>query len=134
MTDPAQSEFGTIPFPDSSEQYACRVLEYDGSSAIPRGAYTKWLDYDKIGTFPVFRTRQPGDHITVSDSGLRKKLTRYMIDVKIPSHLREQMVLPFCGSDALWVPGHQINAAYKVSDATTRVLEIRVKGAEQAQQ
>ena len=66
--------------PLSREEYECRVFGFDGDlSAIPQNEYTKWFDYDKIGMFPVFRTRQNGDRMTLSAGGgglISKKLAR----------------------------------------------------------
>ena len=85
--------------PLSREEYECRVFGFDGDlSAIPQNEYTKWFDYDKIGMFPVFRTRQNGDRMTLSAGGgglISKKLARVMIDGKIPAAVRPEAVLPF---------------------------------------
>ena len=58
-----------------------------------------------------------------------------MIDAKIPAQLRGQIVLPAAESEILWVPmpsaeeaadtAGRINAAFKVSPETRRILEIR---------
>ncbi len=113
-------------FPESEAEYSWRILEMRaGEGEIPTKKYTKWFDYDKISSLPVFRTRQPGDRITVTDDGLSKKLSRYMIDEKISRICRDRIVLPMCGQDALWIPGYRMNAAYKVTHSTRRILEIK---------
>ncbi|MFR3881542.1 MAG: tRNA lysidine(34) synthetase TilS [Lachnospiraceae bacterium] len=48
--------------------------------------YTKWLDYDRIKYDISVRTRKTGDYLTVNSQGHRKKLTRCMIDEKIPAN------------------------------------------------
>ena len=111
-------------YPCCEEDYLISVRTFDkDSEKIASGPYTKWLDYDKINELPVFRTRQPGDRIGIG-GGKFKKLSRLMIDEKIPSGMRERMVLPFCKDQALWVPGHQINEYYKITQTTGRVLVI----------
>lgn len=114
-------------YPLSAEEYTCRVLSFDGAvSAIPQKKYTKWLNYDKIATLPVFRTRLPGDRIGLQENGEQtKKLARYMIDAKIPAALREYLVFPTAGQEILWIPGGRIHAGYKVTPRTRQVLEIR---------
>ena len=131
-----------VPWPLDPAEYRTRVFGFDGDlSALPRNQYTKWLDYDKIGTFPDFRTRRTGDRIALDDSGRSKTLARYMIDEKIPAAYRDRMILPAAGSEILWVPqeraaaskadaetvvtGGRISAAYKVTRETKRILELQ---------
>ncbi len=112
--------------PTEPEAYTCRVFDFDGDmDAVPRKQYTKWLDYDKIGKLPIFRTRRTGDCITLDEYGRTKSIARYMIDRKVPAQIRDRIVMPTCGSEILWVPGGRISAAYMVSTDTKRILEIR---------
>ena len=128
-------------WPMDAGEYRCRVFDFDGDmSSVPRKQYTKWLDYDKIGAFPSFRTRCEGDRITLDETGRSKTIARYMIDTKVPAELRGRIVLPTAGSEILWIPagaadasdpetgsssdGGRMSAAYKVSSRTGRILEI----------
>lgn len=142
-------------FPLSPEDYACRLLGFDGCmSAIPGNECTKWFDYDKIGTFPVFRNRQPGDRMHLFSDARKpqdqsgpaeaaagggenpgeedrrlicKKIARIMLDGKIPAQIRDKIVLPFCGNEALWIPGLRMGDSFRVTPTTKRVLEIHWK-------
>ena len=128
-------------WPMDAGEYRCRVFDFDGDmSSVPRKQYTKWLDYDKIGAFPSFRTRREGDRITLDETGRSKTIARYMIDAKVPAELRGRIVLPTAGSEILWIPagaadasdpetgsssdGGRMSATYKVSSRTGRILEI----------
>ena len=128
-------------WPMDAGEYSCRVIDFDGDlSSVPRKLYTKWLDYDKIGAFPSFRTRREGDRIRLDESGRSKTIARYMIDAKVPAELRGRIVLPASGSEILWIPAGRtdaaeagtgsssdsgrISAAYMVSSHTSRILEI----------
>ena len=130
----------TRRWPMDAGEYSCRVFDFDGNlAAVSRKQYTKWFDYDKIGTFPSFRTRREGDRIALDESGRSKSIARYMIDAKIPAELRGRIVLPAAGKEILWVPAGmsegtetirssdsgRINASYMVSGCTRRILEIR---------
>ena len=140
-------------YPVSEGEYICCVRDFDGSmSAIPKNEYTNWFDYDKIGMFPVFRTRQPGDCMYLFSAGkgaedsclstrpetaeearlpaedrrlIRKKLARIMLDGKIPAGIRDRIVLPFYGNEALWIPGLRMGDSFRVTSATARILEIQ---------
>jgi tRNA(Ile)-lysidine synthase len=116
--------------PTEPEEYTCRVFDFDGDmDAVPRKQCTKWLDYDKIGKLPIFRTRRAGDRITLDEYGRTKSIARYMIDRKVPAQIRDRIVMPTCGSEILWVPSGRISAAYMVSTDTKRILEIHWKPA-----
>ena len=117
-------------YPVQYRGYSVQVMDYDGNGAsIPRKRYTKWFDYDKIGALPVFRTRQPGDRMTLLDPAapqgkVRKKLARVMLDAKIPSVLRDRLLLPFAGQEALWIPGVRMSDRFRVGPETRKVVEI----------
>ena len=131
--------------PESEEAYLVRVFPYSGNPAdIPADPYTKWFDYDRISSFLTFRTRREGDSIAIGfrrqNTNLaetmpgreeqklcRKKLTRVMIDQKIPTAWRDRMVLPTDGDRILWVPGGQIGADFRICSATKKILELSLK-------
>ncbi len=95
---------------------------------IFQNTYTKWLDCDKIGNNLFIRTRRPGDYIVINRQGGKKKLKEYFIEEKIPAEQRDHILLLAQGSEILWVIGHRISEAYKVSSETMRILEIRRMG------
>ncbi len=112
-------------FPTRPEAYTYRVFDFDGDmGTVPRKQCTKWLDYGKIGELLSFRTRRVGDYIALDESGRAKSIARYMIDQKVPAQWRDQIVMPACGDEILWVPGGRISAAYMVTPDTKRILEI----------
>ena len=117
------------PYPMDPSEYSFRVLDFDGNMAsLPQMMYTKWLDYDKINTIPVFRKREKGDRLTISEDGSSKTAARYMIDLKVPAALRDKIVLPMHGKELLWFPGGRISAAFKVTQTTGHIIEITWKG------
>ena len=115
-------------WPLEAGAYRCKLLSFDGDmAAVPRNQYTKWFDYDKIGSFPIFRTRREGDRMTIEADGRSKSVARMMIDAKVPAGMRGKIVLPALGSEILWLPGGRISAAYMVEPSTARVLEITLE-------
>lgn len=117
---------GDYLLPDGT---SCRVQRspYAGDAKkIEEKAYTKWFDCDKIKNSLQIRYRRPGDYLCVTESGGRKKLKDYFIDEKIPREARDQILLLADGSHILWVLGHRISAAYKVTEQTKTVLQVQV--------
>ncbi|MGN1024237.1 MAG: tRNA lysidine(34) synthetase TilS [Lachnospiraceae bacterium] len=132
---------GDLPLPEREEDYEIRVFPFSGQlSDIPQKKYTKWFDYDKISPAFSFRTRRPGDVITIAQAqrsedgsvlpAQTKSIKKFMIDVRIPADLRDRILLPACGSQILWVPGYRMGAEYKVTETTRRILELRLTGGE----
>ena len=89
----------------------------------------KWLDYDRIKyDIYIASTRKTGDYLTVNSQGHRKKLTRCMIDEKIPCEQRDKIPLITEGSQVLWIVGGRMNERYKITSETKNVLEIKYQG------
>ena len=88
---------------------------------------TKFFDYDKMASPLCFRTREPGDEMTLTPGGGHKALSRLMIDARLPADIRDRMVLPVSGREVLWVPGLRDSAAYRVTPETKRVLCLRLQ-------
>ena len=108
---------------DISRHFRTRILSYNGES-VPVGEYTKWFDYDKISNSVAFRCRQPGDYIMLGGTG-HKSVASYMTDRKIPAACRDSVPMAADGSHIMWIVGYRISEAYKVTQTTKNVLEIR---------
>ena len=110
-----------------NESFRTRIFPYSGEKILEK-KYTKWFDCDKINCELTVRTRRSGDYMAVSQSGGHKKLTRCMIDDKIPGELRGKLPLVVDGNEVLWIVGGRINERYKITSETGRVLEITYQG------
>jgi len=92
---------------------------------IPKKRFTKWIAYATIAQKEsqklCFRTRRPGDVLVVRQDGSRKKLSDYLIDEKIPSSLRDRVVLLAIGSEVLWVAGMRISERARVTPGSAYV-------------
>ena len=120
-----------VRLPDSGEA-PLKELELDifpwENQQIPEKTYTKWFDYDKIKSSLEIRHRKPGDFLTVTEAGGKKKLKDYMIDCKIPREERENLTLLADAGHILWIVGYRISQYYKVTSQTKTVLKVHVKG------
>lgn len=120
---------GTVFF--HGRRFDYRVFAYDGKDfpeEIPKNDCTKWFDYDKIEKYVRFRHREPGDYLVINAAGERKSIKKFMVDEKIPERERAGVILLAEDGHVLWVAGHRISEAYKVSAQTRNVLEIHMSG------
>ena len=110
------------------QEYPGKAEPIPEGGKIPQKKYTKWLDYDKMKTGLVVRTRKAGDYLVVNSSGGRKKLKDYLIDQKIPRRERDSIPLLASGSEIYWVAGYRISESCKVDRDTRQVLYIEIRG------
>lgn len=126
-----ESEIKELPIPGELScaygHFDTKIFLYE-KQKIEENKCTKWLDYDKIKYDISVRTRKTGDYLIVNSSGQRKKITRCMIDEKIPREFRESLPLAAAGNEVLWMVGGRINERYKITSETKNVLEIKYQG------
>ncbi len=72
----------------------------------------------------VIRSWQSGDYFTPLGMSGKKKLSDFMIDRKIPLNLKERQLVLSSGHEIAWVIGRQISDKFKITDDTSKVLEI----------
>lgn len=111
-------------------EITCRVFDNKEGLNIPEKANTKWIDYDIIKGDIMVRTREAGDYIAIDETGKTQKLKSYFINEKVPKEERNQIPLVADGNHIIWIVGHRISAAYKVTGNTRRILEIQIEGEE----
>lgn len=88
--------------------------------------YAKYYDYDKINKLLNVRFRKPQDDIVVSKTGNVKKLKKELVDRKIPSSYRQEILLVCDNNHVLWACGVRRSESCLVDDTTSRVLEILI--------
>lgn len=91
---------------------------------ISKKNYTKVLNYDRIEGTLYIRNPQAGDYMVIDAKGAHKKLSRILIDQKVPQSLREQLVVVADGSHVIWIPGIRISETCKITENTRCVLRI----------
>ncbi len=100
------------------------VFPRDYSQIIPRKTYTKWFDYDKIASVVSFRTKRPGDYLTIDRNMGRKSLQDYFVNEKVPRQERANIYFLAEDSHVIWIPGFRISEYYKVDENTSTILQI----------
>ena len=100
---------------------------------LEQKTYTKWLDYDKIESDLVIRTRRSGDYFIVDDKGHRQTLKSFFINEKIPREQRDKILLLADGSHVVWIVGYRMSFQYKIENDTKRVLKIQMDGGNESE-
>ena len=86
-----------------------------------------WLDAGLVdGTLSV-RTRRPGDRFVPLGMTGERKLQDFLVDARVPARQRDRVPLVVTEDDRIvWVAGHRIDARFRITETTKRVLHLRL--------
>jgi len=82
------------------------------------------LDYDKLNKELQVRKWQEGDKFQPLGMKGQKKVSDYLIDVKLPLSLKERQLVLCSANEIVWLVGHRIADPFKVTEQTTNILRI----------
>ncbi|MBE5905732.1 MAG: tRNA lysidine(34) synthetase TilS [Lachnospiraceae bacterium] len=122
----ALPENGCLSLPDGSVLSTRIFAKNTINSEIPDKTYTKWLDYDIIKSRIKIRTVSEGDFFLLDDAGHKKTIKKYFVDEKIPSRDREHKLVLAEDSHVYLILGHRLAHDARVTEATKRIMEIRI--------
>jgi len=115
---------GTVDMEELKGSFTVRVLERGEIKEISRDKYCKCFDYDQVKSILNVRNRREGDRFYPLGLTGSKKLKDFFIDYKIDRDEREKIPLVCDGDEIIWIVGLRISEKYKITDKTTRILEI----------
>jgi tRNA(Ile)-lysidine synthase len=88
--------------------------------------WTAYVDGDQLREAVALRTREPGDAFKPQGMGGQSvKLGAFLINRKVPRHVRERVPLLVSSGRILWVCGHRLAEGAGVRSATNRVVRLR---------
>jgi tRNA(Ile)-lysidine synthase len=91
---------------------------------LPRSRLTACLDLALVD-FPVtVRHWEPGDRFTPLGMSQLKKISDFLIDLKVPVPEKEKVLLLLSGDKVMWVMGYRIDNRFRITDSTERLLII----------
>lgn len=101
---------------------------HDKPKSIPADPNEAWLDMTDI-TFPlILRKWRMGDYIYPFGMGMKKKkISRLLIDAKVPLHEKEDIRIVECNKRILWVGGIRIDERFRLKTCTEKVLVIKLR-------
>lgn len=102
-------------------------------TVIPRAQYTlipdsrvAALDLARL-TFPlVIRKWQPGDFFYPLGMQTCKKLSDFLVDLKVALPLKDSVYVLVAGNEIVWVMGHRIDDRFKITNTTRAVYEAQL--------
>lgn len=102
-------------------------IEPNKSFGIPFSNKIGCFDYEKLSLPLEVRTWQPGDSFIPLGMKSKKKLSDFLIDLKIPLNEKEKVKVVLSGSEIIWVAGYRINDKYKITPETKKIYILEFK-------
>lgn len=115
---------GSLDLKEIGGTFETRIVEREEIKEISRDKYRKYFDYDKIENELSIRNRREGDRFYPLGLMGSKKLKDFFIDYKVDRDERDKIPLICDGDEIMWVVGFRISEKYKITDKTSRILEI----------
>lgn len=85
------------------------------------------LDYNRIAMPLLVRTRRTGDRFQPLGMTGTKKLADFFVDAHVPREGRDRVpIVVTAGDDVVWVGGHRIADSYRMTSATSTVLQLTI--------
>ena len=81
-----------------------------------------WLDFEKIAFPLVIRPFKTGDYFYPLGMRKKKKISRFLTDLKLSRHEKEKQWVVESDRKIIWVLGQRIDDRFKVTDKTKLVL------------
>ncbi len=110
----------------TDSDWGVRVTETGARKAdAARGKWECWFDAEKMRGQLVLRARRAGERFAPRGmGGKHKSLHEFMIDEKIPRHLREYIPLLADDEKILWVVGYRASERARVTETTNHILRV----------
>ncbi len=93
-------------------------------SALAPGKDVVYIDAAYIQMPLIVRTRWPGARFHPLGAPGHKKLKAFLIDKKVPRAERERIPLVTCGTEIVWVAGHQLGNRFRIRPETQQAIQL----------
>ncbi len=100
-------------------------LSWAAAAGVSEDSNIAMLHGDDLSFPLILRTRREGDYFyPLGMGGKKKKLKRFLIDIKTPLHEKDRIRILESDKKILWIAGKRIDERAKVRQATQRVLKV----------
>jgi tRNA(Ile)-lysidine synthase len=108
-----------------SSGFTLKISRFDFSEINKKlPGHIAQLDYSKL-EFPLkIRTWEIGDYFHPLGMKGKKKLSDFMIDIKIPLNLKRRIKVIESEGEIIWIVGYRIDERYKLTDKSKKVYQI----------
>jgi tRNA(Ile)-lysidine synthase len=99
-----------------------RIMDRQFDKLISYSQTTAYFDLDKLKWPLTIRKWRAGDRFHPFGMKGMKKISDFMIDQKIPSHIKKRIPILINGDQIIWLVGYRTDERFKITDSTTKIL------------
>jgi tRNA(Ile)-lysidine synthase len=119
---PAEYLFSSVDEMRISGLFSDLRITGPSDESLPISPLIASLDLDQVD-FPVtVRHWEPGDRFMPLGMQQMKKISDFLIDLKVPVSEKEKVLLLLSGRRVMWVMGYRIDDRFRITDQTDRIL------------
>lgn len=120
---------GTTALPKSNWQLRAEIMkraEMPEEALQNEDPWQAHLDLEHTGKNLILRGRRTGDHFQpLGMYGKGKALNEFMIDAKIPQHIRDRVPIVVSPQYIIWIAGWRVDERVKITRQTAQVLHLK---------
>ncbi len=99
-------------------------VEKPFSIEVENDAFVAWLDRDLVNFPLTWRTWQPGDYFYPLGMDHKKKLSDFLIDLKLSRADKDYVTVLESAGEIVWVVGYRIDNRFKITAKTTAAIKV----------
>jgi tRNA(Ile)-lysidine synthase len=104
-----------------------RFAILEKNEAVNDNKYTVKVDVDLLSLPIILRRWKTADYFYPLGMAMKKKkISRYLIDQKVPLHLKEKIWIVENDKKIVWVAGMRLDERFKITNKTKKVLQIEL--------
>jgi tRNA(Ile)-lysidine synthase len=93
-----------------------KITQDQKASIIGTSSDDAYLNFSHLIYPLTLRTTKPGDYFYPLGLGKKKKISKFLIDKKIPLHKKKDVWVLCSGPHIIWVVGHRIDTRFKAEE------------------
>lgn len=107
------------------EEGILKIRQKKKDGTIPVAAETAWVDARCLAFPLTLRPWKTGDYFYPLGMTRKKKVARFLIDLKLTATQKEKVWVLEMGQKIVWVVGLRIDNRFRVTDTTREIIEIQ---------
>jgi tRNA(Ile)-lysidine synthase len=131
-TPRALTRSGTMEFSGPWAIKARVVEDFQGPYRKARrdqDVHQAWFDLKEVDFPLLVRPRKPGERFApLGMDGHTMKISDFMVNEKVPNHVRDQWPLVLSGGNVLWIPGLRQSHQARIREQTRAALQLVLTG------
>ena len=89
-------------------------------------AFVEWFDLDKLGFPCSVRFRRTGDRFRPLGSSGKKRVGKFLTDVKAPADVRNNVIIVCDNKKIIWVAPIRISEEVRITGHTRKILQLEI--------